>query len=48
LEAEVSKLTKALEQARNTYQQLQKQYQEQCGMFFSIFTLVGYYANVTM
>ena len=33
LEVEIAKVTKALEHARATYSSLQRQYQEQCGMF---------------
>lgn len=33
LEAEIAKTQKALDSAKATYSSLQKQYQEQCGMF---------------
>lgn len=36
LEAEIAKTQKALDSAKATYSSLQKQYQEQCGMFSNL------------
>lgn len=42
LESEISKTQRALELAKASYQSLQKQYQEQCCMFFTVIYLQKY------